>query len=432
MLKTILMIITVSVISMISFTSSISENINNLQIMSKDHEIVDGSQTHMPSSDQGAKIISLYLPSNIKFIPYTRPALTSDFRFGDYIPLCKYSIDTMTTSVIPVYTYTFLDNSITSLSVGNGLYTLVNIQYEYTNPVVDLLSGYNGGLGYPTKAIIEFFYKSRIVYISENAKNLINLSFFNNGIDKNGTRNWGIKIDIYEEKKKVHTDYFYEMNQSNEPDIFLDFDKFYNTLDLHNVITKTKNSSIETIVDYTKNKSFDIDFSNNEEIMHIPNDTNSILTLDQEHKILRIYSLDTLSLNYIIHLPNDVEINQYTSSNNLLITFFEHSNYYSTTYLFNLNDLSMIHLGEYMNNPLLSPDNSYVAYVKVHGQGSQEYATESNNLDEMNDGFYILNIRSNETTFYPVNDIQAYDYSIVCWVSRAGLNEIIDTSGNIK
>lgn len=384
----------------------------------------------MPESNSNTKIITIELPSEFVFSPYVKPDLVyiRNFEFGGYMPFVRYSVASMTAEKVPVYEYAFLEKNIQHLDEGNGLYEILNHKYEKNYPIVDSFKGRYSRESFPKKEILNYFYKSRIVFVSQDGKRVANFSVLDAGkTGYNGEQAWGQQLDIYESSNIL-----YSKQQNSEGEYFsdnrmvYDVDYTYTLFDLQGLLL-----SSHSVINYDKNIEFKIE-TRQEDVLNTPNNTNYLLTIDRRKQELHIYSFDEMSLDYIIKIPENLEVNQLLNGSNLLVTFSDYKEqnfkgFYNHTWLFNLDTLEMKYLGSYLFNPLLSPDGKYLAYVKVHGTGSHEYMDDINHFDEMDEGFYIQNLETGETVFYPVKG-DGYEYDIINWVNEKGLEELLGIS----
>lgn len=371
--------------------------------------------------DENTKMIKIDAPSELKFTPYTKPNLTDigEFEFGNYMPFVKYSVRTVTAEMIPIFEYAFLGNGITNLQYGYEIHDLLNNKYKKTYTVVDDFSKSN-----TPEILRRFFYESRIVFISEDGNRFLNLSILDGGKSESGEQIWGRQLDIYSSNDLIFSILNEGCDESGGNKIY-DVSLSHVLFDLQGFICVLENLNDESIINYYDNIESSIDFGY-EQVLRIPNNTNNILTYDREKEELRIYSLNDMRLAYIVKISENVQINQLLNGVDLLITFNNYSEFCNYTYLFNLDNLEMRYLGNYMFNPVISPDKKYITYTKTNGTGSHEFITDVNNLNEMENGFYIKNLEKDETVFYCLESTG--EHGIINWVSENGLENSIGNS----
>lgn len=371
--------------------------------------------------DEYTKCITIKFPNEFKFLPYVSPALISinEFEFSEYIPFVKYSVRTVTNATTPIYNYALLGTD-GSINEGNIFYTMLNHQYERNYPITSNLKSLN-----VDKFLLDYFYKSKIIYISSDGKKIATGSIFNTGENEYGNPIWNQQIDIFYNNNLI---YSYSDNEDNYIYSFSMSDELFSFQDT--LITE------HGIIDYLNNKVFKIDVGDTQRSLRgeLKGNDNVICVMDYKESKLYICSLDKASIDYVINIPEKIEINQCLNGEDLLVTFYEDENekYHSSTYLINLDTFDMKFLGKYFRNPILSPDKEYVAYVKVNGSGRDDFISNLNNLDEMEDGFYIKNLKTNETIFYSfdskyINSNRiGYFYDVINWVNKEGVEGLLN------
>jgi len=387
----------------------------------------------LPGQDENTKVITIQSPENLDFASYVKPNFTdyNNFTFGDYMPFVKYAVTYLTNgSHAPVYEYAFLGHkSIGDLSQGNMLYNAVNDKYKVKQDAFDDLIGLDDSSR--SQSILKYYYESRIIYISEDGERVANLSLLSDGKEQTGYSLWKSKIDIYRRNEMIHSIKYPE----NERGAYRIDDRLSRTLfDLAGVSYYNANTNIYAYENYADNIKYTVD-GEYRNVLEIPNNSNKLLTAVWHENILYIHSLDDLHLDYVVNIPlytpnKSYAINQFLNDKYLVISHGvtdEHSdihNYYFT-YLFNLETLEMNYLGNFMYNPVLSPDFKYIIYTANQEPGGYN---DVSNLKDMGVGFYIKNLEINEIVYYPVNPAYNGNIDAVNWVNKRGIEGLIGYS----
>jgi len=172
-------------------------------------------------------------------------------------------------------------------------------------------------------------------------------------------------------------------------------------------------------------------------ILHISNATNKFFRISDSQHEISIHSLLDGDRLATIKIPGNFVISQFTNDEKMVVSyalkapnygdnleeFYIGENIYSNdTYIMDIDGSNDKYIGNYMFSPYISPDGKYVAYTGLSGTDHQEYSNEFNNLADMKDGFYIKNLETNQTIYYPVE--KANEYNIVGWVSKKGLDDL--------
>ena len=250
--------------------------------MGAEQDSVNASSTTMLKTNTTTKTATLELPTSFSFEPYTNPELTSsrEFDFGGYMLLGRYSVDTMTAEMIPVFDYAMIGTGVNGLEEGNGLYELINLSYETCSPPVDNLSGYNGGYTYPSRSIVEHMYRSRVVYISEDGGRVLNVSILDGGTNERGARLWDQQFDIYEAGEQIYTLHLRERESDDDPPSYIYDHKYYvDPLNLQGYFAYTEKDTLKVLQGYNEKNTKEID-REHRQILRIPNNTNDMMLLD--------------------------------------------------------------------------------------------------------------------------------------------------------
>jgi len=378
--------------------------------------------------------ISIEIPDSFAFEPYAEPALTpvEDFAFGGYFLFGKYAVDSITAEMIPIFDYAFMGRGVDGLREGNGLYALLNSSYAQNYRATNDLQGFHSGGLYPTQDVVNFFYQSRVAYISENGERVVNISVIDGGKADNGWPIWDQQIDIYHVSQKEYSMRLHEWIADNDfPWYLYNFQSYVNLFDLQGNVVINQHKQVAVINNYDEGSVYTL--PPDKQMLSVPNNTNHLLLLDLIEQELSIYSLEAKRVLYVINLPENAQVEQYWE-NELLITFrnpYGSEAEYFYTYLVNLQTLDMQMVGRYLTNPIVSPDQKWVAYAKPYGPGSHEYATEENRLHEMQNGFYIANIETGDTTFYALPET-AYGCEAVGWTEQAGLLGLLEQLRDVR
>ena len=385
-----------------------------------------------------ATYVSIEMPESFAFEPYIEPELihTEDFPFGEYFLFGKYQIDSMTAEMIPIFDYAFMGDGIHCLEEGMGLYALLNSSYVQNYPPISDLPFNRGGSVYPTKDMVDFFRRSRVTYMSEDGERIVNTSRVYGGELENGWEIWDQQIDIYHGAQQEYSMRLHEWAEENwHPWYLYDFQYDVELFDLQgDVVIKSARPTV-VFSGFDEKTAYALEAGHGS-ILQIPNSTNHLLLHNYPENILTVFSLETKSVVYVVSLPEGTVVDQYLGDE-LLITFGdfgEHGTMYSCTYWVNLQTLETQRVGSYLaqmiggyftNYPIVSPDKKLVAYAKPYGPGGHENATEENRLDDMQEGFYITSLETNETTFYSL-PTEVYGCEPVCWTSQEGVLGLIE------
>ena len=87
------------------------------------------------------------------------------------------------------------------------------------------------------------------------------------------------------------------------------------------------------------------------------------------------------------------------------------------TYILNLKEKSLVKVENYIANPLLSPDSKYLIYSSFNDSNAS--ANPSDNWAyEMDEGFYVKNLKNGQTAFYPFDCTWNPAHDAICWISK--------------
>lgn len=100
---------------------------------------------------------------------------------------------------------------------------------------------------------------------------------------------------------------------------------------------------------------------------------------------------------------------------------------YSTSFV-DIDGGTSEYVGSYMFQPMLSPDGKYMAYATP--QENENFFAFDERSDEKKHGFFIMNLQTKETTFYPIynrmhSDDSGMLYNIIGWVKKSGVDNLI-------
>lgn len=387
-------------IILLMFLTACSDRSNSAEISSGDTSLnfleytnkEDSLSTQEPSIEvqkctiksfvvsENTAIIQIEAPETMIFVPFEKITKVNqnDFLFGAFTPFVRYTIDAMTAEMIPVYEYAFLCSYIRDVD--------------------------------------------GTIFISQDSRRTANFTYL---YRKNSSYSEGLKgqINIYEDGELIYSHILYdERNLSLRLDVWFDLNGFFvkEVFYLDDGFT----SSHQMLINYSEGHAYNLGHRN---ILRVPNNTNHILEMDRNTQNigiweLRIYSLEKMNLDYIIQMPQNAFVNQFLNGRYLIITFTDFAginftDFFSRTYLFDLESQEMMHLGSYMFNPVISPDKTHIAFTSPNGTGSHEYMSEMNKLSYMQSGFYIKNLATGETVFYPIIGT-GFMYNIINWAKN--------------
>lgn len=400
------------------------------------------NQTSLVRNSSIDEIFSISLPDDLGFSPYVSPDMAEKhgFEHGEYVLMVRASKHNFTAEMIPIFSYAFLGEEAESFEYGNKIYNdLVSI-YSKQYPYVELPESYfddeDDG---QEEALRDYFFKKNIIFISSDATKVLCQSHLFGGLlsytDAGGRtlerKAWNKLIEIYDEKECIYERLYKDNNLNSATPYIYDFFINHSVFDMNGYIIDDN-----IIIDYIKQEEKNIK-EDDIIVLNIPNATNKFLTESISGNKIYIHSLLDGERLVTIKIPNNAKIYQFTKDEKIVVSFqlsipsggddleefYTQENIYSNnTYLMNLDGSNVQYLGDYMFNPHISPDGKYIAYTGLSGTDHQEYSNEYNRLEEMSDGFYIKNIETNKTIFYPVED--TYEYKIVGWVNKKGLEKL--------
>ena len=394
-----------------------------------------------PNSDE---IFEINLPAKTGFTPYVRPEIVAkdEFEHSEYMLMVRAADDVFTGEMIELYNYAFLGGNTENFEDGNEIYNKLDSIYSKEYPYTDLSDAY---VAVPdeerAEAIKDHFFKRSIIFVSSDGKKVLCQSRLYGGMltrtdfkDKIVERQaWDQLIEIFDDKK-IEYEIMFKDDYSNQSAPFIyDFYSNCSVLDADGFIID--HNKIINYVDQTEK------YANEEDgnILHISNATNKYLQRSGVRKEVSIHSLKDGDRLESIHIPDNLEISQFTNDERIVALFqlkipyneeipeefyTEENVYTNDTYIMNTDGSDAEYIGDYMFSPIISPDGKHVAYTGISGPDANDYPNEFNNLADMQDGFYIKNLETNQTIFYPVESV--YEYNIVGWVRKEGLDQLLN------
>lgn len=402
------------------------------------------------------KEVEFHAPQKDAFTPYVFPKTVSaeKFKHGEYMLMARQVNYLYTAEMIPFYVGSFFGKGITNNEQALVLYEKLNKNYEKQYPVFQLDSPYQ------YQEVYDYFFKRSVIFISEDAKRVMCQSMINDGVltyEYNGkTLNrelWNRRLEIFEGKELLYTNEEIDAETKKNYPIFIsdalsnyymfslnNFFTYYNYTNPHHyIVDYTTNPPVKKIFKKGKGKE-------DENVLEISNDSKKILT--RKGNTIKIYKLDELDeldvlddtkLLNIIHIPENFVVTQFTKQDKLIgymefqsAVYFAHGQepaefykehvYTNDVYSIDIHTGQADYLGNYMIDPVVSPDGNYIAYTGGRMEHDiEEWMDEYNNLKEMKMGIYIKNLKNNEIVFYPIET----GCDLMNWVDKKELEKLI-------
>ncbi len=338
--------------------------------------------------------------SGLEAKPYEAPELTApeDFDLGEYGLFVGMETGSYSTHGA-IFSYGIITDETDSINEAVKIYDRLNEKYKINYPINEtLISKYEYDSGKAEK-VKRFLFESKIVYISEEADTLGNLSMtakdgwvYDYGDDENDhfmNKYWDTRCDIIDPDGNI----IYTAENENIEGESLEYggfeeltryyfgrycrgSKFY--IDAN--VSYENNIRRDDNVVYKKDHLFD---SKKEPLMKINTETNLYCTIED-----------------------------YDGEDIILLNIIKERT--SITYILELNTFELFAIGEYMYNPIISLDKKYVAFV------NDVWA-----IEEMKCGIYIRNLASGETVFFDCIETLA-DPFICNWINTNNIMGILE------
>ncbi len=368
----------------------------------------------LPEPDENTKVIEISFPEDFSEEPYTEPELVSpeEFEWGEYVPFVMYSTDKYTNSWNYVYSFALLNKSNPNFQKGKELYNLLNEKYLIENEVSGtfLHCDINENESYK-----DALTKSNIIYISEDAQKVAR--FY---------------ITKSEKQEILENDLLYSLW-----DFYLDY---FDNGELVFTETTKENSLLQSEISSGKYLSYSNKYTHPETKTNyrIPDNSNGYIYYRDSDTVVYtdysvpsfyssgevpdsvnwyIYSIKENCVTYQVNLPSYRyvkddktysswgKILQVISEKFLLIDFYNgvsendygYNNFQISTYLFDIENETLIPLENYCENALISSDLDYLAYTDIT---DPEVEFSVNNLINQKSGLYVKNLKDGKTVFF--------------------------------
>lgn len=383
------------------------------------------------------------LPDKSGFTPYASPDIVvkDEFEHSEYMLMVRASKNGFTGENIPIFSYAFLGENINSFEDGREIYKKLDSIYSKQYPYFDLSETYiYNSDGEQVEALNDYFFKRSVIFVSsDGARVLLQSRLFGGMLERIGyedtiveRESWDKLLEIYDGKKSIYEKMYKDDNSYQSAPYIYDFFINGSVFDMNGFIINH-----DDIINYSEKTTKHIN-EDGGDVLHIPNATDKFLKRAFEQDNISIHSLLDGKRLASINIPSYLEICQFTNDERLIVlfpiripdegedleAFYEENVYTNDTYIMNIDGSDAKYLGDYMFSPYISPDGKYIAYTGMSGTDHQEYSNKFNNLADMEDGFYIKNMETNQTIFYPIED--TYEYNVVGWVSKKGLKNLLN------
>lgn len=359
------------------------------------------NETHV-LKDEGSAAVSVLDSLTLDIPAYKAEGMVSpsEFKFGKYMPFVDFAVDYYTNGMSDIGGHALLGSKAESVDEGRVLYNKFDAIFKEEYPRVE--GEFNSFLkeeGSPRyRMAYDMLFKSRVMYISEDAETVGNLSLLysetNHGkkADDLLFADWDSKYDIITHGKTVSTDYTVAVDYQA---LYSGFGYKYYFLDKEIYVSDVTGE--QTYVDELDGYIVDE-------------------TWDDSSLTYHIYSKDTDVLKYRVTLPKkavvngvETEVSYYlqniTDDGGLLLEIFSYRDEDGGRYCAALYDTakgSLSVLENYAYQPRLSPDGKYLLYT------SPTYAFDpysgTNGLFDMWTGFYVKNLEDGTTVMYRAAD----------------------------
>jgi len=348
---------------------------------------------------------------------------TDIFSFSNNSLLVRVNSNDTRAEGIPNYHYALLGSSVGSFSDGEQLYDNLNTAYLKTYQIIPVMKLYKGCN--TLEEFNKYFFQRKIERVSIDGTRVLCSSFivpdtpeFRSGeFDP-----WKLDIlyEIYEgdnliySYKQIGGDY---TNKQFIPNLnltgcfFINKDEQTSTISTiyYNFATK-KEITLEDSIDTVNPLLSDTDGT-----VYFSNLLNNMYSLENGKKI------GSINTDIVLQL---ISPNEFLTFGNASVKIDSETVYTNETYIKNITDDNYEFLGKYMFDPVLSPDRNDVAYfippIDVGTFDSVAYVKFYKNLKS---GFYIKDIISGKTTFYPV---ESGDFEIIGWVNAKGITNLLN------
>lgn len=380
-------------------------------------EIPDEKVIILPEPDENTKVITIEFPEDFPEEPYTEPNLVSpeEFEWGEYVPFVKYAYTWLGDFLGPVYTYAFLGETVNDIYEGNEIYSKLNQKYSSNNSITKNLTFY----GNKVVGLEDLYYKSHIIYISEDAQEIGILSM----IDTQKERNTDVTWENY----------------------FSGWDANYKLYNNDNVV-------FEETIEYEKSEFYASHRSQADSSDYsgeIQEGDNYIVEITR--KIINLYDKSKERMLYEIKLPDDdIVINgeekyspcqfvQLVKDDYALIEFRTNrpnredrsTDYNYAIYLLDLNSKEITLIEECACHAKLSPDGRYLMYRLTKWSEDENGKTVIPQC-----ALYVKNLETNETVKfdYEMEDATStyfkdyskfISYDVVNWINATALKNAL-------
>lgn len=400
------------------------EDITVEPIVSESLPVPEASQTPVYIQNSGEFTLkTIVMPE--KFYRNTDFIKPDFFKWGDYVPLVKYSDKVLPSKDdnVQVYSYAVFDNNIASVNEGRKLYEKFNNKYLTTTSIPD-----KAQLGTLTVQDEEFntwkdfFEKSRVVYISENADKVYRFSFDYTNYNENNlitkpcagktelVENGEASVFSYEEKLSLLNytagEYGAKDNPVFEKDTrYVNSKGFTGTQTLDNAIILYSNSG-----------------DNYQTASIYSTDLELIAHVDLPYKLPTITRKENYNETHFVFC----EIAQVVGKTHLLLVFTEEDYFtiynnnlmYSQNYafLYDIENESYEYIESQVCDPMITPDLKYFIYAPRISSFNSNYPR----LDvSVGSHFNVINLEDNTYTVLTTSKgLDLSSPSVVNWVSK--------------
>lgn len=393
-------------ISKEEYTKLITQTPSNVSLDATTQKFFENTR-EFPKNEEALKTVHISFPEDFPMETYKKPVSVSpeNFDFGDYMLNVTFAVGNITASD-HVYTNSFLGDGIGDIDEGRELFDRFNEKYMIKHPVENYY--YDNSLVTPNSFLGNYLYNSRVTYISPDGRLVITKSLVDTKEKDSVVDSW-YSYDGWMERTDYYTDGRHTASELSDS-YFWGYSK--GTANLPNYSTSG---------DYTGDYEY---FGNGDLYSHSQNRKVYHLILPNKYVKNDDGSILSLACN----------INQIIDDRYLLLDMqksfpgstTDNATYSHCSYLYDLETGEYTYLGSYLFEATISPDGRYLGYMTYWWDYIPNIS--ENDLYEMQDGYYILDLESKKTVFY---SNEKYGYKEISgWVSKNAINSAIAHSGS--
>lgn len=411
LLSVIMILLTSLAFCACSSSDILSQNDDAQTIDEKEsNSVIDNEQQNtieLSLKDKNTKKIIIELPEDFTATSYQRNLIPQkEFQFGEYIPFVEYAIDRYTIHNY-INTRAFLTSGVSSLEEGQELYNKLNSKYLLQQPVT-AETNENHDIER------DFLFKSSVTDVSEDLSEIERTLF----------------IDMQPDTQE----YFLEKEWEVRRDIIKNDEVIKSQTQKHDFIEPKDFTDVSVITPKEYGYLLKKDVVDDSDFVYY---STHLDEADFDELFLYVYSLDDYKMKYEFVLPWGKEIQRdeknsvYSDvvgiTDNRYVTLEYHvvidDVLYQSVYVLDMTNNIYTHIEDFAFNPVMSPDGKYLAYTSpVLDQGGARQ--DITNLTSMERGFYVKDISTGKTVFYPYKNARS-TYCVKHWVLEQPLLNLI-------